>query len=237
MYVPGYKWFGKPREGIKGKKGEGDRDGILASERLLDDVEAALVMTACDLTRELNEAMGDGSLWPHQQASFIQQQLVILCLFCGPLHGPPLVCENIEHTTNAVTHNYGVSIKYTSKQQMSSNYVQKRVVFPVSSPGTGSGGFVGGGVKSSVEAVCSLPVTEWPSAHVSFFACVCTKCEPLGGKFAIGLVLFASDCEEGWPGGCSRRGPLNAIFLGRVFRTLHRSPHQLARLAWMSLLV
>ena len=23
IYVPGYKWFGKPREGIKGKRGEG----------------------------------------------------------------------------------------------------------------------------------------------------------------------------------------------------------------------
>ena len=35
--MPGYKWFGKPREGIKGKRGEGGV-GFLVSEPLLDDV-------------------------------------------------------------------------------------------------------------------------------------------------------------------------------------------------------
>ena len=39
MYVPSYKRFGKRREGIKGKRGEGDRGGFfLASEPILDDV-------------------------------------------------------------------------------------------------------------------------------------------------------------------------------------------------------
>ena len=37
IYVPGYKWFGKPRESIKGKRGEGGV-GFLISEPLLDDV-------------------------------------------------------------------------------------------------------------------------------------------------------------------------------------------------------
>ena len=37
IYVPGYKWFGKPREGIKGKRGEGGV-GFLVSEFLIDDV-------------------------------------------------------------------------------------------------------------------------------------------------------------------------------------------------------
>ena len=36
-YVPGYKWFGKPRKGIKGKRGEGVV-GFLANEPLIDDV-------------------------------------------------------------------------------------------------------------------------------------------------------------------------------------------------------
>ena len=35
--MPGYKWFGKPRESIKGKRGEGGV-GFLVSEPLLDDV-------------------------------------------------------------------------------------------------------------------------------------------------------------------------------------------------------
>ena len=37
IYVPGYKWFGKPREGIKGKRGEGGV-GFLVSELLMEDV-------------------------------------------------------------------------------------------------------------------------------------------------------------------------------------------------------
>ena len=37
IYVPGYKWFGKPRESIKGKRGEGGV-GFLVGEPLLDDV-------------------------------------------------------------------------------------------------------------------------------------------------------------------------------------------------------
>ena len=35
--MPGYKWFGKPRESIKDKRGEGGV-GFLVSEPLLDDV-------------------------------------------------------------------------------------------------------------------------------------------------------------------------------------------------------
>ena len=35
--VPGNKWFGKPREGIKGKQGE-DGVGFLVSEHLMEDV-------------------------------------------------------------------------------------------------------------------------------------------------------------------------------------------------------
>ena len=35
--VPGYKWFGRPRENVKGKRGEGGV-GFLVSEPLLDDV-------------------------------------------------------------------------------------------------------------------------------------------------------------------------------------------------------
>ena len=37
IYVPGNKWFGKPRESIQGKRGEGGV-GFLVSEPLLDDV-------------------------------------------------------------------------------------------------------------------------------------------------------------------------------------------------------
>ena len=37
IYVPGYKWFGKPREGIKGKRGEGGV-GFLAGDLLMEDV-------------------------------------------------------------------------------------------------------------------------------------------------------------------------------------------------------
>ena len=37
IYVPGYKWFGKPRKSIKGKRGEGGV-GFLVSELLIDDV-------------------------------------------------------------------------------------------------------------------------------------------------------------------------------------------------------
>ena len=45
--------------------------------------EAALVMAACGLTRELDEVMGDGSLWPHQCVSFIQQVLVLFRQYTG----------------------------------------------------------------------------------------------------------------------------------------------------------
>ena len=45
--------------------------------------EAALVMTARGLTRELDEAVGDGGLWLHQRAPFVQQQLVIPRQFFG----------------------------------------------------------------------------------------------------------------------------------------------------------
>ena len=37
IYGPGYKWFGKPREGIKGKRGEG-WVGFLVSELLMEHV-------------------------------------------------------------------------------------------------------------------------------------------------------------------------------------------------------
>ena len=37
IYVPGFKWFGKPRESNKGKRGEGGV-GFLLSEPLLDDI-------------------------------------------------------------------------------------------------------------------------------------------------------------------------------------------------------
>ena len=37
IFVPGYELFGKPREGIKGKRGEGG-GGFFVSEPLIDDV-------------------------------------------------------------------------------------------------------------------------------------------------------------------------------------------------------
>ena len=39
--------------------------------------EATLVMAARGLTRELDEAVGDGGLWPNQLASFVQEALVL----------------------------------------------------------------------------------------------------------------------------------------------------------------
>ena len=36
IYVPGYKWFGNPRKGIKGDQGVGGV-GLLVRERLIDD--------------------------------------------------------------------------------------------------------------------------------------------------------------------------------------------------------
>ena len=47
IFVPGYKWFGKPREGIKLKRGEGGV-GFLVSETLLDNgtiIKMLIVMT------------------------------------------------------------------------------------------------------------------------------------------------------------------------------------------------
>ena len=37
MYVSGYKWFGKPREGIKDKRGASGV-GFVVSEHLMDEV-------------------------------------------------------------------------------------------------------------------------------------------------------------------------------------------------------
>ena len=39
MYVPGYEWFGRPRDGIKGKQGEGGVGfSVYVSELLIEDV-------------------------------------------------------------------------------------------------------------------------------------------------------------------------------------------------------